>query len=138
MPAPRYLLDANACIHLINGTSPALAARLAQHAPSSVAISSVVTAELLYGARNSSHVAENLRVVTSFLAPFARLPFDDTCAESYAQLRAELKRRGALIGANDMFIAATALAHGLTLVTHDTRAFGRVPGLLLEDWEVGE
>lgn len=137
MPAPRYLLDANACIHLLNGTSPAVAAELARCAPSQIRISSVVTAELLYGARNSSRVAENLRAVASFLTPFVSIPFDDACADSYALIRAELRRRGELIGANDMFIAATALTHELTLVTHNTREFGRVPGLVMEDWEAG-
>jgi tRNA(fMet)-specific endonuclease VapC len=64
------------------------------------------------------------------------LPFDDRAAEEYGKTRAHLSSMGTLIGPNDLIIAATALAHGCTLVSHNTREFSRVPGLLLEDWEI--
>lgn len=130
-----YLLDANACIHLINGTSPVLLERFRQESPATLRMSSVVRAELVFGARNSSRAAENLRMITSFWEPFTSLPFDDLGAEQYGLIRAELKRQGRPIGSNDLLIAATALAYDVTLVTHNTREFGRVPGLRLEDWE---
>ena len=60
---------------------------------------------------------------------------DDPAAEAYGRLRAELARRGTPIGPNDLMIAAIALAYALTLVTHNTAEFSRVPGLRLEDWE---
>lgn len=130
-----YLLDANACIHLINGTSRALLARFQQESPASLRLSSIVRSELAFGARNSGRAAENLRLIASFWEPLVSLPFDDLGAEQYGLIRAELKRQGRPIGSNDLFIAATALAYDLTLVTHNTREFGRVPGLKLEDWE---
>ena len=130
-----YLLDANACIHLLNGTSASLLERFRRESPSTLRMSSVVKAELVFGARNSSRPAENLRLIASFWEPFESLPFDDPCAEQYGLIRAELKRQGRLIGANDMLIAATALARDVTLITHNTREFARVPGLKLEDWE---
>lgn len=74
-------------------------------------------------------------MITSFWEPFTSLPFGDDGAEQYGLIRAELKRQGRPIGANDLLIAATALAYDLTLVTHNTREFSRVPGLRLEDWE---
>lgn len=135
MDSPEYLLDANACIRLINGTSPHLERRLRDIHPTRIRMSSIVLAELQYGARNSTHVAENLRVVQRFTAPFASVPFDDVCAESYGEIRADLRRRGEPIGGNDLLIAATARAHDLTLVTHNVREFGRVVGLMVEDWE---
>ena len=131
-----YLLDANACIHLINGTSPPLLKRFRLESPMSLRMSSVVKAELVFGARNSSRAAENLRMIAGFWEPFESLPFDDASAEQYGLVRAELKRQGRLIGSNDMLIAATALAFDATLVTHNTREFVRVPGLKLEDWEL--
>jgi len=85
-------------------------------------------------ARHSTQAASNLRLLERFLAPFVSLPFDDRCAERYAALRADLAGRGQLIGPNDMLIAATALAHDLILVTHNTREFSRVVGLKIEDW----
>ncbi len=71
-----------------------------------------------------------------FFEPLRSLTFDDACVQGYGQLRAVLTSKGAAIGANDMQIAAIAVTHGLTLVTHNTREFGRIDGLKLEDWEV--
>jgi tRNA(fMet)-specific endonuclease VapC len=96
-----------------------------------------VKAELYHGARRSSRVAENLSLLGRFFQPFVSLPFDDRCAEHHGQIRTGLEREGRPIGPNDLMIAATARAHGLTLVTHNSAEFVRVPGLPLEDWESG-
>lgn len=130
-----YLLDTNACIRLLNGTSPALVDRLSSTPRTQVRLSAVVKAELLYGARRSQRVAENLRLLDEFFATIASIPFDDSCADEYGKIRFELERTGTPIGPNDLMIAATARAHGLTLVTHNRREFARVPELRLEDWE---
>jgi tRNA(fMet)-specific endonuclease VapC len=131
-----YLLDTNACIRILNGSSVPLVSRLRLEDPSTLRLSSVTKAELLFGARHSSRVAANLRLLERFFAPFLSLPFDDRCAEQYAALRADLAARGQPIGPNDMLIAATARAHDLILVTHNTREFSRMVGLQIEDWEV--
>ena len=130
-----YLLDTNGCIRVLNGSSAPLIARLRSHAPSEIRVSSVTRAELLYGARRSARVTENLRLLASFFAPLVSLPFDDACAEEYGALRATLSAAGRPIGPNDLLIAATALAHDLTLVTHNLREFSRITGLKIEDWE---
>jgi tRNA(fMet)-specific endonuclease VapC len=67
------------------------------------------------------------------LGPFRSLPFDDIAARHYADIRDKLEALGEVIGANDLIIAAIALANQLTLVTND-QAFGRAPGLSVEDW----
>jgi len=131
-----YLLDTNACIKVLNGSSETLVGRLRRHPPSALRVSSVTRAELLYGARRSARVAENLQLLHAFFAPLVSLPFDDACAEKYGALRASLSAAGRPIGPNDLLIAATALAHDLTLVTHNLREFCRVAGLKVEDWEV--
>jgi tRNA(fMet)-specific endonuclease VapC len=59
---------------------------------------------------------------------------DEGAALQYAEIRADLKRRGCMIGANDLFIAAHARAQGLTLVTNNTAEFERVRDLKLENW----
>lgn len=130
-----FLLDTNVCIQLLNASSPSLVARLRTEDPSEIRLSSITKAELLYGARHSSRVAANLRLLERFFVPFISLPFDDHCAEHYAAIRAELVARGQLIGPNDLLIAATARAHDLILVTHNTREFSRVVDLRIEDWE---
>ena len=130
-----YLLDTNACIRILNGTSPSLAGHLRTVSRSQVRLSSVVKAELLYGARKSSRVAENLRLLERFFDTIASLPFDDRCAEEYGLLRQELDRAGTPIGPNDLLIAATARAHRAILVTHNVREFSRVAELKIADWE---
>jgi tRNA(fMet)-specific endonuclease VapC len=62
--------------------------------------------------------------------------FADDAAVHYAEIRAHLKRRGAMIGANDLFIAAHARALGLTLVTNNTAEFARVSKLSVENWTI--
>lgn len=130
-----FLLDTNACIRLLNGSSSRLAERLEATPRSQIRLSAVVKGELLFGARRSTRVADNLRLLEDFFATLASLPFDDRCAEEYGLVRAELDRAGTPIGPNDLLIAATARANGCTLVTHNVREFSRVPGLQFEDWE---
>ncbi len=130
-----FLLDTNACIRILNGSSPRLVACLRRYEPDDIAVSAISRAELLYGARKSSRVTENLRVLKRFFAACVSLPFDDRCAEHYGAIRADLAARGKPIGPDDLLIAATARAHDATLVTHNTREFCRVVGLKVEDWE---
>jgi tRNA(fMet)-specific endonuclease VapC len=130
-----YLLDTNVCIHLLNEKQPRILQRLKKHSPADIAICSVVKAELLYGARRSQRVEANLQLLTAFFAPLQSLSFDDTCAEHYGQIHADLLSQGKPIGPNDTFIAAIARAHNATLITHNTGEFSRVAGLQIEDWE---
>jgi len=102
---------------------------------SEVLLCSVVVYELRHGAERSSDPAREHAKLDVFLAPFASLPFDDHCARKCAEIRHELERQGNVIGPHDLQIAAIALHHGLTLVTHNVPEFSRIPGLKLEDWE---
>lgn len=104
----KFLLDTNACIALLNRSSDRLVARMRTRHPHDFAISSVVRAELTYGARHSRQVARNLDAIESFCTPFQSLAFDDDCAEEYGAIRAELEVLGQPIGPNDLMIAATA------------------------------
>lgn len=130
-----FHLDTHACVEVLNGTSEALVLRLREHAASEIALSAVVRAELLYGARRSQRVSENLNLLRRFSAPFRIIPFDDRCAEHYGMIRAELEGQGRVIGPNDLLIAATARAHDAVLVTSNTDEFSRVAGLAIEDWQ---
>lgn len=128
------VLDTNVCIAFLNGTDPSVRDRLRMLPPDELALCSIVKAELLYGARRSAHVDENLDKLQRFFEPFASLPFDDEAAARYGLLRAQLSAAGTPIGGNDLLIAATALANDATLVTRNTREFRRVPGLRVESW----
>ena len=132
-----WLLDTSICVPLINRTgetgSPAVQ-RLLDRSPSSVYLCSVVKAELYFGARNSRRVADNLQRVTAFCGAFQSLPFDDAAAAQYGVIRADLRREGRMIGANDLMIAAIALSCEMILVTRNAVEFRRVPGLRVEVW----
>ena len=131
-----YLLDANACIAYLRHPDCAVATRLASVRPDDVRLCDVVKAELYYGAHRSARPEENLRQIERFFSAFTSLPFDSLAAEVCGRIRAELAAVGTPIGPYDIQIAAIALANGLILVTHNTREFSRVTGLLLEDWEI--
>ena len=132
----KYSLDANTCIGLLNSASKPVMTRFADCHPADIVVCSIVRAELLYGARRSARVESNLKRLDYFLAPLRSVAFDDQCAHFYGLVRGDLSGRGKPIGANDLLIAAIARTHDLILVTHNTREFGRVLGLRIEDWEI--
>jgi tRNA(fMet)-specific endonuclease VapC len=132
---PTYLLDTNTCIAVLR-QKKAVLVRLLRHAPNDIAIASMSIAELWFGALKSSNPARGRALTDAFLEPFQALPFDESAAESYARVRMQLEARGTPIGERDLIIASIALAHGLTVVTHNTREFGRVDGLIVDDWSV--
>jgi tRNA(fMet)-specific endonuclease VapC len=132
----KYLLDSNACIVFLNKRSDQLKHRLELCQPQEIVLCSVVKAELLYGAMKSQNPTASLLKVENFCTHFQSLPFDDKAAEFYGKIRSELSAIGKPIGANDFMIAAIALANEVTLITHNTREFSRVSGLILEDWEL--
>jgi tRNA(fMet)-specific endonuclease VapC len=130
-----YLLDTNACIRILNNSSSTLVNRLYEHRPDEIALCSVVKAELIYGAQRSSRIAENLRLLDRFFAPFHSLPFNDSCIQTYGYIRSDLERAGTPIGPNDLMIAAIAVSNDRILVTANIREFSRVVGLKFENWE---
>jgi len=130
-----WLLDTNACIHILKCTSESVIERFSQQSPRTIRLCSVVKAELLYGARKSHRVAQNLANLERFFSPLMSIGFDDSCAAEYGLLRADSSRAGTPIGANDLMIAAIARHFDLTVVTHNVGEFSRVVGLRVEDWE---
>ena len=130
-----YLLDTNACVEYLRQRNSQIIGRIAATPAGDIRLCSVVKAELYHGAHRSQQATSNLAKVENFVSQFLSLPFDDDAARRYGRLRADLDASGATIGPYDLQIAAIALVHGLTLVTHNTREFGRVAGLTIEDWQ---
>ena len=130
-----YLLDTNMCIAYLRQRASPVRARLAAQSPTAIALCSVVKAELYHGAHKSAQPEQGLARLATFFSAFASLPFDDRAAEVLGTLRAQLERQGASLGPYDLMIAAIAVVHDLTLVTHNTREFSRIEGLRIEDWE---
>jgi len=129
----RYLLDANAIIALLNDTTSPIAKRVRRHAPRDFGVSAVVMHELYYGAFKSHRVEQNVARVDAL--QFSVLEFDEDDARHAGQIRAHLASKGTPIGPYDVLIAGQAIARELTLVTHNTSEFQRVPGLKVEDWK---
>ncbi|MCC5630109.1 type II toxin-antitoxin system VapC family toxin [Nostoc sphaeroides CHAB 2801] len=130
-----YSLDSNVCIRLINNSSAAVTNRLASQQPKDILISTITQLELYYGAYRSFQQERNLEILQRFFSQFTIIPLDAEAARIAGIIRAELAANGTPIGPYDLQIAAIAIANNLILVTHNTREFGRVNGLQLEDWE---
>lgn len=133
---PPFLLDTNTCIEYLRNRNANVIANIRARTPSEIRLCSVVLGELYFGANKQPKRASNASVLASFVSVFLSLPFDDRAAEIYGTLRADLQAKGTPIGPNDFMIAAIALANDLTLVSHNTSEFLRVPGLKLVDWHL--
>lgn len=129
----RYLLDANAIIALLNDVTSRAAKRVRRTKPGDVAISAIVAHELFYGAFKSQRTERNVTLVDALR--FVVLEFDKEDARQSGRVRALLAGKGTPIGPYDVLIAGQAIARDLTLVTHNTEEFRRVPGLRIEDWQ---
>lgn len=130
----KYMLDTNIIAYAKNNRPESVLKRLMQYRPEDICISSITLAELEYGVYNSAKPEQNQFALMTFLAGIIVVPFDSDAAREYGVIRAGLKRKGTLIGANDLLIAAHAKSLDLTLVTNNTREFERVEGLELENW----
>lgn len=133
MAGPAWMLDTNTLSDLIRNPRGALKGRLDATEPDAVCTSIVVACELRFGARRKGSEVLTKRV-EQLLDTLAVLPLDSPAEEHYADIRWTLQRAGTPIGSHDLFIAAHARSRGMTLVTHDTREFARVPDLRVEDW----
>ncbi len=132
-----YLLDTNVCIALINGTSSMTRRRYFQATSHQIIpqTSSIVAHELWYGVAKSDRVAQNSNRLVAFLtSAVAVLDYTEQDAQAAGEIRATLESQGQRIGEYDTLIAGQAYARNLILVTANTREFGRVKGLVVEDW----
>jgi tRNA(fMet)-specific endonuclease VapC len=131
---PRFMLDTDTSSDIMKRSHPLVIKRLQAVPVTDVSMSVVTKAELLYGVEVSPRRNQDAAALGAFLPYVETLNLTDEAATHYAEIRAELKKRGAMIDANDLFIAAHARAMGLTLVTNNVAEFERVRGLSLENW----
>jgi len=131
----RYMLDTDTCSYIMKRSNETVIKRLRAVPVADVCISVITKSELLYGVEVSPRREQDATALRAFLPHVEVLEFPDAAATPYADIRADfLKKRGQMIGANDLFIAAHARTLGLRLVTNNTAEFGRVKGLTLENW----
>jgi tRNA(fMet)-specific endonuclease VapC len=129
----RYLLDTNIVSDLVRNPQGKIAQRIRKVGEARVSTSIIVAAELRYGAakKESTRLSAQLE---SVLGALEVLPFKTPADAAYGSLRARLERAGRPIGANDLLIAAQALALGYTLVSDNEREFARIDDLRQENW----
>jgi len=130
----RYMLDTNICIYIIKKKPVKVLETLKRLDIGDVYISAITLAELEYGVEKSQQRERNKIALTSFLAPLEILPFSASAAVTYGEIRAALEKKGQIIGAYDLLIAAHALSKNLILVTNNTSEFSRITGLSLQNW----
>ncbi len=129
----KYLLDTNILSVMARDPLGPLARQVDDVGSENVCTSIVVASELRFWL--SKGASERLRRrIEDFLERIVVLPFESPADEAYGRIRSYLERQGALIGSNDLFIAAHGLTLGCTIVTDNTKEFTRVPGLLVENW----
>jgi len=133
---PRFMLDTDTCSYIMKRSHPLVLKRLQSVAVEDVCMSVVTKAELLFGVELSPRKAQDAAALAAFLPYVEAIHLDEDAALHYAEVRADLKRRGTMIGANDLFIAAHARALGLTLVTNNVAEFERVRDLRIDNWTV--
>ena len=133
------LIDASILLEAERGRLE-LEPHVARHADEESFLSVITASELLQGVHRATRPdvrARRSAFVEGILERFPLLSVDLACARAHAQIWAELRQVGTIIGAHDLWLAATCVAHGLTMVTANIREFERVPGLAIEAWSEG-
>jgi len=128
------MLDTNICIYIIKNRPKSVKEKFREFEIGELCISSITVSELMYGAYKSEYTEKNLQAINEFLMPFELVDYDYMASVAYGKVRADLEKRGQVIGGMDMQIAGHALSLNLTLVTNNTREFKRVKDLKLENW----
>lgn len=128
------MLDTNICIHILKEHPEHIRQKFSEI--DAVHISAIVYSELAYGVENSPARLQSARwkQLRAFLARLAIHSWDEQAAEAYGRIRTHLRKNGTMIGNMDLLIAAHALSLNATLITNNTREFGRIPRLNLENW----
>ena len=129
-----YLLDTNICIYIINQSPRHVVKKIKTFKPHQIKLSAVSMAELEYGVSKSLHRDKNRQALIHFASAFDIVAFNDNDAEIFGLLRADLEKRGQIIGPYDMQIAAQAITRDLILVTNNTAEFSRIPHLKMTNW----
>ncbi len=127
----RYLIDTDWVVEALRGSTPARV-RILELLPAGIAISVISMAELFVGPYRSPHAEQAKAELLEYVGPFTLLPIDSATGEIFGRMKASLQLRGQPIGNFDTLIAATALQHGLTLLTNNRRHFERIGSLRVE------
>jgi len=130
----RYMLDTNILIYIRQARPSHVVARFGALQRGEAVLSVITYGELLFGLEKAPDKASAQRVLSELLSLIQIVPLPLRAGEVYGRVRAALASKGQMIGNNDLWIAAHAIATDLTLVTNNIREFERVPGLIIQNW----
>jgi len=130
----RYLLDTNICIYIAKQHPKNVLRHFEQLSVGDVAISVISYGELIYGVEKSQHVQKNSQLIRQLINLIPPLALPHNAGDHYGKVRSQLEKEGKIIGNNDLWIAAHALAAELVLVTNNTKEFSRIPSLKIDNW----
>jgi tRNA(fMet)-specific endonuclease VapC len=130
----RYMLDTDICIYLAKNQYPQVTARFERLKPDQPIMSAITYGELQYGANKSAERARTLSQLAELIEYIPVESVTSSAAQAYGEIRATLEKQGRVIGNNDIWIAAHAMALDVTLATNNDREFLRVTGLSVENW----
>lgn len=130
----RFLLDTNICIYTAKQKPLSVFRKFEQLVIGEVAMSTITYGELLFGAQKSHHPRLAMKTLEELTNMISALPIPTEAGKLYGEIRSKLEKQGTPIGNNDLWIAAHALALGVTLVTNNTKEFERVANLKVENW----
>ena len=130
----RYLLDTNIWIYLMRNRPPEVREKFSRQRPGSIVLSPIVLGELNVGWRKSARPEANRELLEQYVQTAVLEPLEDSVADAYGEIRADLETTGTPIGENDLWIAAHAREAHCVLVTHNVGEFQRIRGLRVEDW----
>ena len=130
----RYLLDTNICIYITKQRPASVLEKFERLSVGEVGMSTITFGELLYGAEKSHHPKKTPHILEELAGLIPPIPLSTDVGKYYGRIRSKLEKKGKLIGNNDLWIAAHALATDLILVTNNEKEFARVPKLKIENW----
>lgn len=129
----KYMLDTNIAIYVIKHR-PVEVREIFNRSNGHMCISSITLAELLHGVEKSNKPDQNLRIVEDFVSRLEVLGYGAKATAHYGNIRADIEKKGKIIGVNDLHIGAHSRSEGLVVVTNNIKEFDRIEGLRLENW----
>ena len=130
----RYMLDTDICIYLAKNQHPQVTARFERLKPEQLVMSAITYGELQYGANKSYQRSRTLSQLAELIQYIPVESLTSSAARAYGKIRATLERQGRMIGNNNLWIGAHAMALEVTLATNNEREFKRIAGLSVENW----
>ena len=128
------MLDTNICIYIAKHQPPEVKAHFERLKPGQLIMSVITYGELYYGANKSNQRARALAQLDELVQDIPVEDLTSAASQAYGEIRATLEKQGRMIGNNDLWIGAHAVALDVTLATNNEREFKRIAGLSVENW----